>query len=156
VPITAVETVDYNNRHNKNQSNTWRKKNSINKYAGSSSKQSDRSCHACGKEYPHIGDCPARGRRCAVCKELNHFAKSKYCRKKINAIATREPTNFEDANDGSDTDNEKASTLTDDENEDHNKYIFTLTDGTDNRPTIELFINDRPVKKLIGKEHKTT
>ncbi len=43
--ISAVETVGYNNRHNKNQSNTWRKKNSVNKYAGSSSKHSDRSCH---------------------------------------------------------------------------------------------------------------
>ncbi len=40
----------------------------------------------------------------------------------------------------------KLQTLTDDENEDHNKYIFTLTDGTDNRPTIELFIHDRTSK----------
>lgn len=38
-------------------------------------------CFACGYDYPHRGDCPAKGEKCRVCQEIGHFASSKFCKK---------------------------------------------------------------------------
>ena len=32
-------------------------------------------CRQCGGEYPHVGDCPAKGQVCHACNKPNHFAK---------------------------------------------------------------------------------
>lgn len=32
-------------------------------------------CGLCGGRYPHYKDCPAKGKRCAKCGKLNHFAR---------------------------------------------------------------------------------
>ncbi|KAJ1145448.1 hypothetical protein NDU88_011734 [Pleurodeles waltl] len=34
-----------------------------------------KSCHWCGGSYPHQGPCPAQGKRCSMCKKMNHFVK---------------------------------------------------------------------------------
>ena len=41
-----------------------------------------KSCGLCGGEYPHQGDCPAKGKKCRNCGILNHFAR--VCRKPRN------------------------------------------------------------------------
>lgn len=37
-------------------------------------------CYRCGGEFPHNGSCPAIGKKCDFCKQMNHF--SSVCRKK--------------------------------------------------------------------------
>ena len=41
----------------------------------------DAKCYACGREFQHQGDCPAKDKKCSACGELGHFAVSKYCKK---------------------------------------------------------------------------
>ena len=50
-------------------------------------------CFACGRDFPHTGDCPAKDKKCLSCGELGHFAASKYCKqpkdkrdKRVNAV----------------------------------------------------------------------
>ena len=33
------------------------------------------NCRNCGGQYPHEGDCPARGKDCKACGRMNHFAR---------------------------------------------------------------------------------
>ena len=35
----------------------------------------DRSCGLCGGAFPHLGECPVKGRKCAACGKLSHYAK---------------------------------------------------------------------------------
>ena len=41
-------------------------------------------CRNCGREFPHIGTCPARGKTCSNCGKSNHFAT--VCRAKQNPV----------------------------------------------------------------------
>ena len=52
------------------------KNRNFNKNNGSKPSHSKeaRKCFSCGGSYPHEGDCPARGKKCNICHELNHFA----------------------------------------------------------------------------------
>ena len=38
----------------------------------------NRKCYNCGGSYPHLGKCPADGKKCFSCNKLNHF--SRVCR----------------------------------------------------------------------------
>ena len=50
---------------------------------------SERTCHFCGKNHVLKKElCPAYGKTCNACKGKNHFAKSKYCRKKNVRVVT--------------------------------------------------------------------
>ncbi|CAB3991765.1 PREDICTED: uncharacterized protein LOC107336737 [Paramuricea clavata] len=45
-----------------------------NKLDGKSAKTEAKTCRYCGREYPHVGQCPAKGQTCHICGKVNHFA----------------------------------------------------------------------------------
>ena len=45
-----------------------------NKLDGKSTKPEAKTCHYCGREYPHVGQCPAKGQTCCTCGKTNHFS----------------------------------------------------------------------------------
>lgn len=42
------------------------------------------TCRNCGGEFPHKGQCPAKGQRCNYCSKMNHF--KKVCRKRLASV----------------------------------------------------------------------
>ena len=59
-------------------------------------KGAERKCFACGYDFPHSGDCPAKGKKCKTCKEGGHFASSKYCKKRVNVVKSEASEEYED------------------------------------------------------------
>ena len=49
-------------------------------YQGKARTLKNNQCGLCGGSYPHVGDCPAQGKKCHNCGKLNHF--SRVCRSK--------------------------------------------------------------------------
>ena len=88
-------------------------------------------CLRCGYEYPHKNECPASNKRCKVCKEIGHFAASKFCKKRIKAIEAQEP--------------EINKIL----EEEERHYLFATTSGTAKRPSVKIQINDDMVEVLV-------
>ena len=89
-------------------------------------------CFSCGYDYPHKGECPAKGRKCNVCKEIGHFSVSKFCKKRIHIVEERQD---------------------EDENEDHKdnnrQYLFTIDERGKERPMCKLKMNDSVISILI-------
>ena len=52
----------------------------------------DRQCYHCGMQWPHTGDCPAKGKTCSNCQRLNHFAKVCHSPAKAMQLSTEEET----------------------------------------------------------------
>ena len=99
-------------------------------------KEKERVCFACGKDYPHKDECPAKGKRCVVCKELNHFAKSKFCKKRVNAAVSEHQDNVKDDSE--------------DVNEEQKSFVFTNSTCNDKlRPMVSVELNGQMVSMLI-------
>jgi hypothetical protein len=43
-----------------------------------------KKCFACGFDYPHEGDCPAKDKKCRTCNLVGHFARAKFCKTPTN------------------------------------------------------------------------
>ena len=43
-----------------------------------------KKCFACGFDYPHEGDCPAKDKKCRTCNFVRHFARAKLCKTPTN------------------------------------------------------------------------
>lgn len=57
------------------------------------------TCRNCGGEFPHKGQCPAKGQRCNHCSKMNHF--KKVCRKRLATVneiqyGSRDDSSFRD------------------------------------------------------------
>jgi hypothetical protein len=46
-----------------------------NKLDGKSAKTEAKTCRYCGREYSHVGQCPAKGQTCHICGKVNQFAR---------------------------------------------------------------------------------
>lgn len=55
---------------------------------------SDEICRKCGREWPHHGVCPALGKRCLECGELDHFARC--CKTRKKHVSTVKTSNEDD------------------------------------------------------------
>lgn len=49
--------------------------------------QQNKKCYFCGGPYPHVKECPAKGKVCQQCKKIGHFAK--VCRSRSHSHATK-------------------------------------------------------------------
>ena len=49
--------------------------------------QSQKTCYYCGLDWPHINECPAKGKACNYCHKQNHFAR---CCKSRLSVTQRE------------------------------------------------------------------
>ncbi len=58
-----------------------------NKLDGKSTKTEAKTCHYCGREYPHVGQCPAKGQTCRTCGKTNHFAR--VCQSKTKQVTQK-------------------------------------------------------------------
>ena len=107
------------------------------------------TCSRCGyfKEWAHKkGQCPAIGQKCAVCKEVGHFAKSKTCsgiKKKVRSIPTDETGSHGDNSD-TESDEEIGRVL-----------IAALTKGSDEE-LVSIFINGKKTTKRVDSGCKKT
>ena len=87
----------------------------------------EKTCFACGYEYPHTGECPAKGRKCKACRKEGHFASSKYCKGKVNVVKASRSVESEDKS-----------------------YLFANHgNGTHFRPMMEISIGETKVEALI-------
>lgn len=65
-------------------------------------------CRNCGGDFPHTGQCPAKGKQCNYCKKPNHFKsvcrsfKKRESVKEIKPERARQATNVSDSDDDSD------------------------------------------------------
>ena len=89
-------------------------------------------CRNCGGIFPHIGECPAKGKECRACGKSGHFAK--VCRSKTKRQEIRQVD----------------QTPTVEPNEEPN-YIFTAqTNHQHNTPPLsEVHIANEPVQTII-------
>ena len=53
---------------------------------------SEQQCFLCGYEYPHKGECPAKGKRCSNCGKANHF--KKMCKSGSNSNSSSSRSNY--------------------------------------------------------------
>ena len=58
----------------------------------SQSSISEQQCFLCGYEYPHKGECPAKGKRCSNCGKANHF--KKMCKSGSNNNSSNSRSNY--------------------------------------------------------------
>jgi hypothetical protein len=106
-----------------------------------------RCCHSCGYDFPHRGECPAKGKTCNKCKGPNHF--SKVCwfrdkgqtRQKVSAVETE-------------TDNiDSHNTLSSDDSDEEYSYSVTVSGEvnsvSNNTPRINIKVNDVSCKVLL-------
>ena len=88
-------------------------------------------CRNCGREFPHIGTCPARGKTCNNCGKSNHFAT--VCRAKQNhARLPRKTTK------GKQQAQKNIKTLDTEQNSSSDEeYLYTITDKkSDNKVNV--------------------
>ena len=106
-------------------------------------------CRNCGGQYPHDGDCPARGKDCKACGKMNHFARQ--CRSKQQKDTRRQyrPVDNKVRQQHSvcnvtERSNDNDSSSSDD------KYIFVINSGHDKlQPQAHIKINNMEISVLI-------
>ena len=69
----------------------------------SRARQSARKCFQCGYDWPHDGDCPAKGKECHRCGKINHFSSccEKTTRRRPETVSST--SRSRDGHDGKDT-----------------------------------------------------
>ena len=88
---------------------------------------SNKICFACGYEYPHNSECPAKNSKCRNCKETGHFAKSRLCGKNRVNLVKQEDHSDED---------------------DESEFVYAIGSGR-GRPQVHLIINGITVLAMI-------
>ena len=88
---------------------------------------SNKICFACGYEYPHNSECPAKNSKCRNCKETGHFAKSRLCGKNRVNLVEQEDHSDED---------------------DESEFVYAIGSGR-GRPQVHLIINGITVLAMI-------
>ena len=86
----------------------------------------ERECFACGYEFPHKGECPAKGRRCKKCNVEGHFASSRYCKKE-----------------------KKLNTMRTEFSEEEKGYLFANSSKGSNRPFVNAELSGAKVDLLV-------
>ena len=82
------------------------------------------TCKNCGREFPHKGACPARGKTCNNCGKPNHF--STVCRAKQNPIRIQRKTRKNIQHGG----HKNIRTLDTEQNSSSDEeYLYTVTDA---------------------------
>ena len=90
-------------------------------------------CRNCGREFPHIGTCPARGKTCNNCGKSNHFAT--VCRAKQNPVRLPRKTTK-----GKQHAQKNIKTLDTEQNSSSDEeYLYTITDKkSDNKVNVTI------------------
>ena len=81
-PINAVKNEPRHTRNNKTHGKhrESKLKHPSNTGTYKTTRPSTQQCRNCGGIFPHIGECPAKGKECRACGKSGHFAK--VCRSK--------------------------------------------------------------------------
>ena len=66
------------------------------KWSNSKPSKMSRECYNCGEAYPHDGECPAKSRKCAICKQFGHYAKK--CKRNAQRGQARPKGNWNNRN----------------------------------------------------------
>jgi hypothetical protein len=126
---TTKESVDmikskrnYNSYKYNNQKQTLNTKTVQNSRNGFKS-TNGRVCFYCGGKYPHDADCPAKGKNCSICHNLNHFAKVCKSKNHKNDNTKREDIQYIEQPESSDKD-----------------YIFSIQNQAQ-IPTVNVYLN---------------
>ena len=133
--ITSARDKDNPSRRDTKKFQNQRQSPSNTRYQQHHSKNlgQPETCRNCGGVYPHIKDCPAKGKECHSCKKIGHF--SKVCRSSNKPKPARNRLH-----------NVSNAPIDDPD------YIFTLTNNTSNTsqpPQCEVLIETQPVNVII-------
>jgi hypothetical protein len=152
IQIKEIEQVDRNDSVQVAEVNKLHK----NRDKGHNHNHKDRiqkQCFKCGKEYPHEGSCPAKGRECNNCHKMNHFASM--CRLKKEHRDHSSGQNVETKRWSNDKQGHKVRQL--DLSEDHkdddesDEYMFFVSGRAKGGqlPQVTVRIKENPVRLLV-------
>ena len=96
-----------------------------------------KKCYACGFDYPHDGDCPAKDKKCRTCSQVGHFAKAKLCKGSVNKKGVGVRSIESQAKEGSQEGRHEKS------------YLFANSSGSRQRPEVMVKINDCACEMLV-------
>ena len=119
-------------KHNNSRRDPRKHQNPRRQYPNDSQRNSRRStCRNCGGNYPHIRDCPVKGKECHACKKIGHSAK--VCRSTPKTTPSRN----------------RIHNLSETPKDDPD-YIFTLQNNTNNKipPQCQVLIDHHPVNVI--------
>ncbi len=85
LPDAQINNITSSMHQNKERTNGFHHNRNM------SQSNNKNKCRSCGLQFPHVAECPAKGKMCLKCNKPNHFARC--CNSTLNETRTRFQTN---------------------------------------------------------------
>ena len=109
-------------------------------------------CGLCGGRYPHSRECPAKGKRCAACGKLNHFARVCRSSQRDQSASDLNHQKGKEKSKRAFTVNEnpdpESSGEDHDEHTDEDGYVFTMSESYRKSPNFDIILCGSKLRAL--------